>query len=84
MTGATGARGSAPLPPKLLELVDELDQEVRSLPVARALSGRGIGVQLAVHAVAGLKQLLDGERERAARTFEAISEEIRDRTVSAD
>jgi len=73
-----------PLPPKLLELVDELDQEVRSLPVARALVRRGVGAQLAVHVVAGLKQLLDGEREQAARTFEAIFEEIRDRTVSSD
>jgi len=71
------------LPARLMELVDELDREVRTLPVARALTGSGVGVQLVTHVVQGLKALLDGEREQTVRMFEAVAEEIRDRTVGA-
>ena len=72
------------LPPKLAELLDELDQEVRGVPTARVLGRRGVSVQLVIHTVEGLKQLVNGDREQAARTFEAVVEEIRDRTMSLD
>jgi hypothetical protein len=72
------------LPPKLAELMDELDQEVRSIPTARALSRRGVSAQLVIHAVEGLNKLLDGDGDQALRLFEAIVEEIRDRTVASD
>ncbi len=72
------------LPPKLAELIDELDQEVRGVPTARALSKRGVSAQLVIHAVEGVKKLLAGDRDRALQLFEVIVEEIRDRTVASD
>lgn len=72
------------LPLKLLELLDELDQEVRSLPTTRALSRRGLSPKLAALTVEGLRLLLDGQSEQAARVLEAVAEELRDRTVSME
>jgi len=70
------------LPQRLVELIDELDQEIRSPQTARALGQRLVLPELATLAVRGLKHLLDGEPQQAERVFEALVEEIRDRTLS--
>jgi hypothetical protein len=72
------------IPTKVIELVDELDQEVRLVPTSRALRRLGVSTQLVIHAVEGLRHLLEGDREQAARTFEAIFEDISDSTLSFD
>ena len=72
----------SPLSTKLVELLDELDREVRSLQTARALSARGLNPTLAAHTVEGLRHLLDGKRKQAARMLEAVVEELLDRTVN--
>jgi hypothetical protein len=72
------------IPGKVTELVDELDQEVRRVAISRALQRLGVSAQLLIHAVEGLRHLLAGDREHAARTFEAIVEEVRDTTFSLD
>lgn len=72
---------SPELPPKLLELLDEIDQEVRGLPAARALRGRGASPRLAALLVEGLRHLLEGEGKQAASLLEAVVDELRDNTV---
>ena len=73
-----------PLPQKLVELLDEIDAEMRSLAVTRVLNQRGVNPELPTLVVRGLRQLLDGERYEAARVFEVAVEEILERTVSMD
>jgi len=73
---------STALPDRLIELLDELDQQVRSLQTARALTRAGASPELAILAMRGLKHLLEADTEQARQVFEALHEELHDRTVS--
>ncbi len=70
------------LPDKLSELTDELDRTVREVETARALTRAGISPQLTTLAVRGLKHLLEADLEQARQVFEAIHDELHDRTMS--
>ena len=67
---------------KLMELVDEVDQLVRSVETARALTRRGASPELATLAVRGLRHLLEADTEHAKQVFEAIHDELHERTLS--
>lgn len=67
---------------RLDNLMEELDREVRTLEIARALRQRQVRPELAALAVRGLRELLDGELEPAAQAFEELAEELRERTVN--
>jgi hypothetical protein len=69
---------------QLTRLVDELDREVRSLEVARALTRRQVSPELATLAVQGLKHLLEANLEQAVQVFESLSDEIHERTLSLE
>ncbi len=69
---------------RLFELLDDLDEQVRMLPTARALDGKGVQPRLAALVVEGLKQLLEGQSDGAAGLLAAVVEELQDRTISLE
>jgi hypothetical protein len=70
------------LPEKVMELLDRLDQQIRSLETARALAKLQVRPDLPALALTGLRHLLAGEGQEAASVFETLAEEIHERTVS--
>lgn len=67
---------------RLSELLDELERELFSLPVAQALQQRELSPELTRTAVRALKLYLAGDVDVAAQSFEAMAEDLRDRTLS--
>ncbi len=66
---------------RITDLIDELDQEIRTLETSKALAAFAIKPELAVLAVQGLKLLLEGKIGQASEIFIALSEELVDRTL---
>jgi hypothetical protein len=66
---------------RLGELLEELDREVRTLETARALAKVNVSPERTALAVRGLRHLLAAETEEAAQVFEALAEELRERTL---
>lgn len=66
---------------KISYLIDELDQEIRTLETVKALTKVKVRPEQVVLAVEGLKLLFEGEINQAAELFLALSEDLVDRTL---
>ena len=69
-------------PPVFSDALDTVDREVRAPAVIRVLRKRQLSPDLARLAVTGLTRYLEGDVEQAARMFEAIVDELRERTMT--
>jgi hypothetical protein len=78
---AQDASAEDALPAHVIDALDTLDRELRSVGVARWLKQRNLSPMVAQLAVRALRCYLDGDRDRAAQIFETIGEDLRDRTM---
>ncbi|MCA9668157.1 MAG: hypothetical protein KC503_21310 [Myxococcales bacterium] len=70
------------IPKTLLDAVDALDRQAQLLPNARALKAAELS-PLTLHKIVRATQLyLEGELDQAAQVFEALAEELKDRTMA--
>jgi hypothetical protein len=64
---------------ELHSALDDLEALLKSPELSQVLTAKGVNTSLALLAVGGLRNYLEGKKEEATEDFETVSEEIAER-----